>query len=377
MHVPLRAMCPECFRPPGAGCDCAARDGAEQPYRNPFTLPRGTLLHGQYRVGRVLGSGGFGVTYVAWDERLETRVAIKEYFPRDFARRDLQRGHIVPIGPLEREPFGHGLNGFLNEARALAKFDHPHIVQVRTYFEANGTGYIVMHYYDGLDLGCFLQRRGRLGEKDALGIMLPVLDGLQAVHQRGLLHRDIKPLNIYLAMRPQPTPILLDFGAARVAVGEKSRKLSVIWTDGYAPLEQYSSQGRQGPWTDIYACGATLYHLVTGTVPPNAPDRAEGDCSGPLRALRPRLSEPFCAAVERALAISPAARPQRVHDLQGMLADGAPVKREAVVRDGVRAPRIVSCPRCGAQNRMREPIRDGARPSARPHCGKCGARLDP
>jgi serine/threonine protein kinase len=368
--------CPECFTPPEIGCNCNSGGArAQQSPRTSFALPRGKVLHGQYLVGRVLGSGGFGVTYLTWDERLARRAAIKEYFPRDVAIRD--RDAVIPIGPTERAPFEHGLKGFLAEARALAKFDHPNIVQVQTYFEADGTGYLVMPYYDGVDLGTFLRRRGRLSEKDALAIMLPVLDGLRAVHERSLLHRDIKPQNIYLAKRPQITPILLDFGAARLAVGEKSRNLSVIWTDGYAPLEQYSMKGQQGPWTDIYACGATLYHLVAGAVPPNAPERVSHDTLVPLRRLDSRLSPSFCAAVERALAVAPAARPQCVSDFKAMLSSpprpGPPPRQDLAPDAGLQ---VVWCKVCGARNRSRYLAPGGARPSGHPHCGKCGSPLD-
>ncbi len=207
-----------------------------------------------------------------------------------------------------------------------------------------------------------------------------MLDGLHLVHQGGLLHRDIKPLNIYLAMRPRPTPILLDFGAARMAVSEKSRHLSVIWTDGYAPLEQYSSKGKQGPWTDIYACGATLYHLVTGTIPPPAPERLEHDSLVPLRRLDARLSKSFCGAVERALAIDSAARPQSVHSFRELLSGRAPPVRQrtpsAPEAAGGNDGQFIGCPHCKARNRMLRPTPGGPRPSGRPHCGKCGSPLD-
>lgn len=351
--------CPGCFSSTDAGRTCSRCEHDAQVRRSSLAVPQGTLLADQFLIGRVLGSGGFGITYLAWDTRLETQVAIKEYFAREFAMRRADRTGVTPSFPDHAELFHQGLQGFLREARTLARFDHPHIVRVRTYFEANGTGYLVMNYYDGLSLQAFMDQHGKpVPEKQALAIMLPVLDGLQVVHDRGLLHRDIKPSNIYLADRLGP--VLLDFGTARVAAGERSRSLTVILTRGFAPLEQYSRRGNQGPWTDIYACAASLYYLVTGAVPPDANERLRADPCVALQALDARLSASFCAAVERALAVRPEERPQQVRDFTAELLGPAPLWTGD----------MVVCVRCGTKNRV-----PSDRVATAACCGRCNQRL--
>jgi len=219
----------------------------------------------------------FGITYLGWDERLQTRVAIKEYLPRELAGRDADHRTVAAHSGEDADAFAFGLGKFLEEARTLAKLDHPNLVRVRDFFEENGTGYLVMDYYDGLTLAEYLARQpgGKIPEDQAIGILLPILDGLREVHAKGFLHRDIKPANIYLTAANRP--ILLDFGAARQAMGEHSRSLSVVLSEGYAPIEQYQRNGKQGPWTDVYGAAATLYTMVTGQVPPAATDRVSHD----------------------------------------------------------------------------------------------------
>ncbi|MEI6260157.1 MAG: serine/threonine-protein kinase, partial [Deltaproteobacteria bacterium] len=270
-------LCPGCFKPKEniRLCEhCGFDDGATQ---SSLVLPLRTILNNQYVVGRVLGSpGGFGITYLGWDVHLQTRVAIKEFLPREYAMRETDRLSVTAHTGKDRENFQFGLQAFLEEARTVAKLVHPNIVRVKTYLEQNHTAYLVMEYYDGLSVAEYVrQKGGRIPEKSAVGIMQFVLDGLRHVHENGYLHRDVKPANIYVTKRGQV--ILLDFGAARYALGEHSRSLSVIVSPGYSPFEQYRSNGKQGPWTDVYACGATLYYLVTGQTPPTAVDRTDED----------------------------------------------------------------------------------------------------
>ncbi|HOB52225.1 MAG TPA: protein kinase [Acidobacteriota bacterium] len=313
------SYCPGCFHEKGTAPLCPACGYDERSRISPIALPPRSLLRDNYLVGRVLGRpGGFGITYLGYDLSLETRVAIKEYLPRDMAGRDDDHRTVVLHSQDDTESFTYGLEQFLKEARTLAKFNHPRVVRVRTFFQENGTAYLVMDYIEGISLAEFLERLDRpLTEQQALDMMMPILDGVGVVHSQGFLHRDIKPQNIYLTAARQP--ILLDFGAARLAMGEKSRSLSVILTPGFAPYEQYHRRGEQGPWTDIYACAATLYYMVTRQVPPDALEREKGDTLMPPDTTQPGLSPHFCRAILRALATEPASRPRSIAEFQSQL----------------------------------------------------------
>jgi len=330
------ALCPGCFTDPGGTHPCPHCGYDERAARSPLLLPQRTLLQGQFLVGRVLGRpGGFGITYLGWDRRLERRVAIKEFLPRDLAGRGADQVTVVPHSPEDREVFDYGLEQFLREARTLAKLDHPNIVRVMQVFEANDTAYLIMECYAGLTLADYLDRKGgRLPESEALALMQPVLDGLRVVHTMGLLHRHIKPQNIYLARLDGGgvRPILLDFvGAARQVMSERTRSLSAVLTECYAAFEQYTRRVRQGPWTDVYAVAAVLYRMVTGLTPPSANSRmAEDD-------LAPAATHGASAALSRtltaALALAPEARLQDIPALQAALWPLAEIQpRDAGVR---------------------------------------------
>ncbi|HQP72882.1 MAG TPA: serine/threonine-protein kinase, partial [Acidobacteriota bacterium] len=324
----IESYCPGCFHEKGTAPLCPACGYDERSRTSPIALPPRSLLRDNYLVGRVLGRpGGFGITYLGYDLSLETRVAIKEYLPRDMAGRDDDHRTVVLHSQDDTESFTYGLEQFLQEARTLAKFNHPRVVRVRAYFQENATAYLVMDYIEGISLAEFLERLDQpLTEQQALDVMMPILDGVGVVHSQGFLHRDIKPQNIYLTAARQP--ILLDFGAARLAMGEKSRSLSVILTPGFAPYEQYHRRGEQGPWTDIYACAATLYYMVTRQVPPDALEREKGDTLTPPDTTQPGLSPHFCRAVLRALATESASRPRSIAEFQSLLR-GLPVAPSA------------------------------------------------
>ena len=272
--------------------------------RLPLSLPIERELKGRYVVGRILGEpGGFGITYLSYDRLQEKRVAIKEYMPREIAGRDTDGVSVMPHSGKGSEEFVYGKEQFLGEAKTLARFDHANIVSVEDFFEENGTAYLVMEYYKGKPLDKYLadQPEGRMDPVVATEIMLRVLDGLKEVHKEGYLHRDVKPENVYLTAEGRP--ILIDFGAARQAVGERSRSLSIVMTEGYAPYEQYSRQGNQGPHTDVYGCGATLYRMVAGQKPPPATDRVMEDRLEEPRSLNSEVPKGLSQVIVEALAM--------------------------------------------------------------------------
>ncbi|MBF0336958.1 MAG: serine/threonine protein kinase [Nitrospirae bacterium] len=240
---------------------------------HPLLLKPRTILKDQYLLGRVLGQGGFGITYIGMDINLDKKVAIKEFLPTSLASRELSNYTVLPFKGSQEENFREGLRLFIDEARKVTKFaNNVNIVHVINFFEANNTGYIVMDYIDGDTLSNLIKKRGgRLPVDESLRLMLPILAALKEVHALALYHRDISSQNIYVTSTG--TPILIDFGAARYVSAEQSHSLDVVLKAGYAPMEQYQARGKIGPWTDIYACGATLYLMITGILPPPAPDR--------------------------------------------------------------------------------------------------------
>lgn len=392
-------LCMGCMKDKGHLHICPACGYRPDDQRSPLVLPYQAILNNKFLVGRILGKpGGFGVTYLTWDLVLHAKVAVKEYLPREWVARDSNRMSITPHTRETHQEFAYGLKQFLREARTLGKFNHPNVVRVREFFEQNNTAYLAMDYYEGITLDEFLSRnQGKLGESQAMNIMLPILDGLREVHAQGFLHRDIKPANIYLTQRG--TPILLDFGAARQALWGLTRTLSVVLTPGFAPFEQYQENQEFGPPLDIYAVGATLYYLTTGQKPPEATGRFRKDTLTPPDRLEPGLSQRFSQAVMRALALEPEQRPQSIEELRCLLlppepawapalpesatvtASGA-IRLEPVVmrpRDESFAPphghssaprRHFKCSRCKTMNA----IPQGSDPS-RHACSRCGKTL--
>ena len=270
------------------------------------------------------GSGAFGITYVAEDITLGTIVAIKEYYPSDFADRDATMS-VHPRSERHEKTFAWGRASFLNEARTLARFRHPSIVRVTRIFEANATAYMVMEFEQGQDFGAWLKGLGRLPTQAELDrIAASILDALEVMHAADFLHRDIAPDNIII--RSDGTPVLLDFGAARRAVAELSRSITGIVKTGYSPPEQYSSDNRlQGPWSDIYALGATMYLAVTGRSPIESTLRVDKDTMVPAAQTAGAFRIGFLAAIDACLKIKRSERPQSVAQLrQLMLEDKQP-----------------------------------------------------
>ena len=256
------------------------------------TLPPGFRID-EYEIVRVLGAGGFGITYLAFDHNLNGPVAIKEYFPTDAAVR--ADGPQVTASSRNRDVFAWGLDRFLKEARVIHRLRHRCIVRVHRYVERHGSAYIVMEYVEGESLNEILKSRERLPADEWRPLLDRLLDGLAHVHDHNYLHRDIKPANIVIRAA-DGEPVLIDFGAARVA--SQQRTHTQVLTPGYAPFEQHTSEGAQGPPTDIYALAAVSCHVLTGEPPPNAPDRMLEDGYEPLAELAARP-----AGHERALAV--------------------------------------------------------------------------
>ena len=289
-------------------------------------LPSGARLR-EFVVDRVLGIGGFGITYLARDLTLHRFVAIKEYLPQAWGVRVAGAG-IEPRSVADSDDFRWGLRQFIKEARALARLDHPRIVRVHRVMEAQGTAYLVMEYVDGISLAATLNARGCLPERRVLSLLESLAEGLAAVHAVGLLHRDIKPTNVLV--RRDGTPVLIDFGSAERQVGERSKVLRSILTPGYAPLEQYPStrqRVREGPWTDIYSLGAVGYAALTGRTPPDAIARASQpwDPSGDLGNAR-AVSLALSTAIRQGMRVDATERPQTVAEWQSLLR-GNPVER--------------------------------------------------
>ena len=240
-----------------------------------YLLP-GQTVGEKYIAGKVLGYGGFGVTYIGWDTVLNRKIAIKEYLPSDFATRSYGTKMLTVFSGEAAEQFEAGLNSFIAEAKRLAKFNRvPQIVDIYDCFMENKTGYIIMEYLEGQTVKEILKDQQKLSVEDAKEIVMEVLQGLSEVHKEGIIHRDIAPDNIFITTNHEVK--ILDFGAARYATAVQSRSLSVILKPGYAPEEQYRSRGEQGPWTDVYALGATFYRMITGIRPEEAIERMVED----------------------------------------------------------------------------------------------------
>jgi serine/threonine protein kinase len=283
-------------------------------------LPAGYPLR-QYRFQSVLGVGGFGITYRAVDERLRRPVAVKEYLPNAFAIR-VGGTEVRPRSPTEQDMFSWGLKRFLDEARTLAALNEvPHIVHVYDFLEANGTGYMVMELIDGEALDKVLARVGKVPPQAVMPLLPALLRGMEAVHRAGYLHRDIKPGNVLI--RRSGEPVLVDFGAARMSLGQRTQVMTSIYSPGYAPPEQYAlgeEAGRQGAWSDIYAMAATFYHVITGAAPPDAMRRLVKDNYVPLvQRAAGQFAPGFLAAVDAALSLSSERRPQSIAAWNQML----------------------------------------------------------
>jgi hypothetical protein len=283
-------------------------------------LPVGTYL-GEFEITSVLGEGGFGIVYLAWDHTLDRRVALKEYMPSALAARGTN-SQVLVKSERHRDTFNAGLKSFVNEAKLLAQFDHPSLVKVYRFWEAGGTAFMVMPYVEGQTLKEALRERGEPPDEAWLmALLAPLTQALGVLHSERCYHRDIAPDNILLLAGSQ-RPLLLDFGAARRVIGDMTHALTVILKPGYAPVEQYAEvpSMKQGPWTDVYALAAVVYYAITGRTPPPSVGRMVSDSYEPLAiSAAGRYSDRLLSAIDRALRVKPDDRTASMDDLRADL----------------------------------------------------------
>ena len=307
-------FCPSCMSkaaPVDGKCPVCGHDVNIQNAQ--YQLPVNCILNGRYVVGKVLGAGGFGSTYIGYDLKLDSRVAIKEYYPSGAANRSISLT-VIPTAEVKGNPFELGKSRFLKEAKTLSEFvGDGNIVTLRDYFEENGTAYIVMEYLEGQDLSHYARERGRFEFSEALDLLEPVMLALDEVHKKGLIHRDISPSNIMVLNNGKVK--VLDFGSARLQNTSGELSLSVMLKPGYAPMEQYSTHGEQGSWTDVYAMSATIYRLITGKTPPTSTDRLMEDTLEPPSKLGVKITPAQEEALLHGLALRPADRTRTMAEL--------------------------------------------------------------
>ncbi|MGF6721234.1 serine/threonine protein kinase [Paraburkholderia sp. GAS41] len=295
-------------------------------------LPAGTRI-AEFEIVGLIGEGGFGIVYLAWDTQLRRNVALKEYMPTALASR-VGIAEVAVKSQRHEETFRAGMKSFINEAQLLAQFDHHSLVKVYRFWEANGTAYMVMPYYDGITLREELRKRDAPPDEAWLRALLkPLLEALAVLHRAQCFHRDIAPDNIML-LKQGGRPLLLDFGAARRVIGDMTQALTVILKPGYAPVEQYAEvpSMKQGPWTDLYALAAVVYFAIVGKTPPPSVGRLMGDACVPLAtAAAGRYPDTFLQAIDHALAVRPEDRPQNVSALAAEL--GIPIQIDDAEQD--------------------------------------------
>lgn len=303
--IDINHLCPGCMQSnptPDSPCPHCGYSKNTQPLKN--ALPVFSILEGKYLIGRALGKGGFGITYLAMHLPTETIVAIKEYFPSTLACRASDNETVLPEMENQKLYFHTGMRSYAKEGEILQRLSGTSgIVQFREMLFCNNTAYIVMEYVPGLSLKKYMkQQKTPFTESEALTLMWPILMALQSMHQKGLIHRDVSPEN--LMYRPDHTLTLIDFGAAREFSDDDDENLTVILKRGYAPEEQYHSDSRQGPWTDVYAVCAVLYHMLTGILPQDATSRIENDQLIPISRIPDISVRPnVCHAIEKGLQV--------------------------------------------------------------------------
>lgn len=342
----MSKYCYHCMLPmPETGMRCPHCGKVQQADCAKHLLRPGTLLRQRYLLGRSLGQGGFGITYIGRDLLLNMRVAVKEFYPNGYAYRDHEVSGAITVTASGQDFFRAGKQKFLHEAQTLARFfEEPGIVSVHDFFEENNTAYIVMEYLDGVTMKRFVAANGRIPADVLIRVTLPLMRALGKVHAQGIIHRDISPDNIIVL--PDGTLKLLDFGAAREIGGDKS--LSVMLKPGYAPEEQYRSKGRQGPWTDVYALCATLYYCLTGVRPEESVERAMNPNSNLRRPseLGAVISPEQESVLQRGLAVRAEDRYPSMEALANAFSRGEDPRHQLRIETG---PAVVSAGRGAAE----------------------------
>ena len=283
--------------------------------RKPYWLDVGTMLEERYRIEDVVEEGGFGIVYLGWDIILRTKVAVKEYFPRELAGREKSAREVSVYEGRYKQIFEYGLEKFLNEARTLASFNSmTGIIWVKDFFYANSTAYIIMEYVEGINVKEYVRQNGEMKPDRVLEVMRPILLSLEKIHHLGVIHRDISPENIVI--NQEGNAYLVDFGITRPYTGEDFKTITVFFKRGYAAEEQYREKGEQGPWTDIYAVCATMYYMLTGVQPVESAQRNIKDILVPLSSYQ-KLSIPenVQRAVKKGMAVEASKRYATVEQL--------------------------------------------------------------
>ncbi len=320
--------CPNCMQQLSSGEDVCPYCGfnVAEYESKAICLKPFTVLQNKYMIGRVIGIGGFGITYIGWDLNLQTYIAIKEYYPDSYASRDNGETQTMVLPNVNKKDiYDKGLKRYVEEAQNLSKFYQLQgIVSVKDFFYENGTGYIVMEYINGINLKEYLNNAGgKLPEQTVLALMKPVLESLYQIHNAGLVHRDISPDNIMVDSEGKIK--LIDFGSARGQSAETDKTYTVILKHGYAPAEQYYAKGNQGPWTDIYSLCATMYKMLTGQIPPNSVERMENDEYIPVSQCGVAISPRTEAVLQKGLAVKSNDRYQNIGQLLADLYGTQPI----------------------------------------------------
>lgn len=312
------SLCLFCFNKKPAKdkpCPYCGNYGTPMPAKN--CLYPGTLINNRYIVGPALGVGGFGITYKCWDTKNNGICAVKEYFPSSLAMREPGTTRVT-VSDRNQERFLRIRKRFVEEAELLKNFNHPNVIKIYNSFLQNDTAYYVMEYCDGIDLRRYTNNFSRqLGYDEGMNLLFQIMNGMEHIHKSGILHRDIAPDNIFVTKGNFVK--ILDFGSARREMDQYNRELSVIVKVGYAPIEQYGGRGKQGAYTDIYALGATFYHLFTSKIPIESTQRVANDTLVPFSQLRPDLPDPLKRCIERCMALTPTQRFATIAEMRAAL----------------------------------------------------------
>ena len=337
-----RNICLNCFGDLNSDRVCSAcGKKADDTPNAPHQLPKRSLLRKRYLIDRAIGEGGFGITYSAWDVATGKHVAIKEYYPSGYVSRDPRSCQIIINSKQNHAATNRGLKRFIDEAQHLSSVNNlAGIVSVYDFFSANNTAYIVMEYLDGISLKRYVRRKGKLDATTALTILKPVILSLDAVHKTGLIHRDVSPDNILITKTNEVK--LIDFGASKEA-NPDGQSVSIVLKQGFAPEEQYRLHGEQGPWTDVYALGVTIYYCITGQLPPESIQRMYDDTIIPPSGLGAKITERQERALMKALAVFAKDRYRSMADFAAdAYADDEPQVKPETIRSGGITMRVES-----------------------------------